>query len=257
MKPNSHYRDEYVRNVPSQFCPGCGDGQIMNAFVRAVDELKTPKDRYVLVSGIGCAAWIPSPNLRMDTLHTTHGRAIAYGTGVKLANPELRVVVISGDGDIGAIGGNHLLHAARNNIDMTVVMVNNFLYGMTGGQVGPTTPHGDSTATSPYGNPSHPADFIGVVKSAGASFAARWTTAHLLQLKESLVQGMEKKGFSFIEVLAQCPSQYGKRIGMDHLEMLEEFKKMEREGEIELGIFVDIEKNELTETIYSGMEGTG
>ncbi len=251
MKPARIYRGKYLRRVPSLFCPGCGNGMILNAFIRAVDELPIPKEKYVLVSGIGCSAWIPSPNINMDTLHTTHGRAIAFATGVKLANPQLTVCVISGDGDLGSIGGNHLLHAARNNIDLTVVMVNNSIYGMTGGQVGPTTPHNIKTSTTPYGNPYHPADFPAIVSAAGASFVARWTTAHILQLKDSIKKAIQKKGFSFVEVLSQCPSHTVYKKEENAFEILEHFKSISQAGAIKTGIFVDIEKDELSESIYA------
>lgn len=251
MKPARIYRQKYLRRVPSFFCPGCGNGMILNAFVRAVDELSIPKKQYVLVSGIGCSAWIPSPNINMDTLHTSHGRAIAFATGVKLANPELTVCVISGDGDLCSIGGNHLLHAARNNINLTVIMVNNTIYGMTGGQVGPTTPPNIKTSTTPYGNPYLPGDFPTIVAAAGASFVARWTTAHMIQLKESIKKAIQKKGFSFVEVVSQCPSHTDNEMEESAFEIFERFKALSHNGVIKTGVFVDIEKKELTESIYA------
>ena len=253
MKSARMFREKYLRRVPSLFCPGCGNGMILNAFIRAVDELPIPKENYVLVSGIGCSAWIPSPNINMDTLHTSHGRAIAFATGVKLANPKLTLCVISGDGDLCSIGGNHLLHAARNNIDLTVIMVNNAIYGMTGGQVGATTPHHAKTSTTPYGNPSLPGDFTAIVIAAGASFVARWTTAHMMQLKDSIKKAIQKKGFSFVEVVSQCPSHTEGERKEDAFEILEHYKTMSHKGTIKTGVLVDIDKEELTESIYAQM----
>jgi 2-oxoglutarate/2-oxoacid ferredoxin oxidoreductase subunit beta len=253
MKPARLYRQKYLRRVPSLFCPGCGNGMILNAFVRAVDDLPIPKENYVLVSGIGCSAWIPSPNILMDTFHTSHGRAVAFATGVKLANPKLTVCVISGDGDLCSIGGNHLLHAARNNVDLTVIMVNNAIYGMTGGQVGPTTPHGVKTSTTPFGNPTFPGDFSAIVTAAGASYVARWTTAHMIQLKDSIQKGIQKKGFSFIEVVSQCPSHVEDKKREDASEILQNFKTMSNDKTMRIGVFVDIDKKELAVSLYEQM----
>ncbi|MCK4656193.1 MAG: 2-oxoacid:ferredoxin oxidoreductase subunit beta [candidate division Zixibacteria bacterium] len=206
----------YVREeiMPHRFCAGCGCGTVLNVFVNAVDELAMDPTRMVCVSGIGCSAWIPSPYFRSDTLHTTHGRPIAYATGVKIMRPDLNVVVIAGDGDIAGIGGNHLIHAARRNIDLSVLMVNNMIYGMTGGQVAPTTPLGVKTSTTPHRNIEPPFKVAEVVAAAGASYVARWTTYHVFQLKKAMQRAMTKKGFSFIEIVSQCPENYGRRIGL-------------------------------------------
>ncbi len=207
MKNLFHYRDKYVRSQPSAFCPGCGGGIILNCFLRAIDDLGLDKDKILAVSGIGCAAWIPSPNFKGDTLHTTHGRAIAFATGAKAYNPDLTTVVFVGDGDGAGIGGNHLIHAARRNIDLKVILVNNMSYAMTGGQIAPTTMHGETTVTSPYGNPEFPFDITQLVKSAGASYVAKWSTYHVLELTNAIKEAIQHKGFSFIEVLSQCPTQ--------------------------------------------------
>lgn len=207
MKNLKYYRDRYVRMQPSAFCPGCGGGIILNCFVRAVDDLGLDKDKILAVSGIGCSAWIPSPNFNGDTLHTTHGRAIAFATGAKTFNPELTTVVFVGDGDGAGIGGNHLIHAARRNIDLTVILVNNMSYAMTGGQIAPTTLHGETTVTSPYGNPESPFDITELVRAAGASYVAKWSTYHVVELTRSIKEAITHKGFSFIEVLSQCPTQ--------------------------------------------------
>ncbi|MCK4399946.1 2-oxoacid:ferredoxin oxidoreductase subunit beta, partial [Candidatus Bathyarchaeota archaeon] len=207
MKNLKYYRDRYIRRQPSAFCPGCGGGIILNCFVRAIDDLGLDKDKILAVSGIGCSAWIPSPNFNGDTLHTTHGRAIAFATGAKTYNPELTTVVFVGDGDGAGISGNHLIHAARRNIDLTVILVNNMSYAMTGGQIAPTTPHGETTVTSPYGNPESPFDITQLVRAAGASYVAKWSTYHVVELTRSIKEAIEHKGFSFIEVLSQCPTQ--------------------------------------------------
>lgn len=205
----------YIRpgSEVTAFCPGCGDGILAQAILRAIDELGRSIDSLVFVSGIGCAGWIPSPYFNADTLHTTHGRPVAFATGVKLMRPDLGVIVISGDGDLAAIGGNHLIHAARRNIGLTTICVNNGIYGMTGGQVAPTTPVGIRTATTPYGNLEQPFDLCALVAAAGASYVARWTTHHTRQITKSVKKAMERSGFSFIEVISQCPLHFGRRSG--------------------------------------------
>lgn len=214
VKPLSRYRDEYVRNCPTSFCPGCGDGTILNCFVRAIDELGIPKDKVLCVSGIGCSAWIPNPYFNGDALHTTHGRALAFATGAKVFNSDLTTVVFTGDGDGAGIGGNHLIHAARRNIDITTILVNNMSYAMTGGQIAPTTPFGEMTATSPYGNPENPFDIVKLVAAAGATYVARWTTYHVLELTQSMKEAIRHRGFSLIEVLSQCPTQQRRMFDM-------------------------------------------
>ena len=207
---------KYLRKkaLPTPFCPGCGCGTILNLFVHALDELNFDMKKLVCVTGIGCSSWIPSPYLACDTLHTTHGRALAFATGVKLYRPDLRVVVIAGDGDILAIGGNHLIHAARRNLPITTILVNNSIYAMTGGQVAPTTPKGVRTTTTPYGNPEPPMDAASLVAAAGAKLVARYTTAHPFPLKRAIKAALKTDGFAFIEVLSQCPVSYGKLTGL-------------------------------------------
>ncbi len=214
VKPLRYYREKYIRNQPSAFCIGCGDGTILNCFVRAIDDLEIPTEKVLCVSGIGCAAWIPSPNFNGDTLHTTHGRALAFATGAKAFNGVLTTVVFTGDGDGAGIGGNHLIHAARRNIDITTILVNNLSYAMTGGQIAPTTHHGERTVTSPYGNPESPFDTVKLVTAAGATYVARWTTNHPLELTRSIREAIQHPGFSFIEVLSQCPTQQRRMFGM-------------------------------------------
>lgn len=205
---NAYLREE-VQTTP--FCPGCGHGILMGAILRAVDELGLAFDRMLFVSGIGCAAWIPSPNFKADTLHTLHGRALAFATGAKLYNPGLTTLVVSGDGDLSSIGGNHLIHAARRNLDVTVVCANNQIYGMTGGQVASTTPKGALTATTPKGNPYRPFDLCRLVAAAGAAYVARYAVVQPLLLQRAIRKGLETPGFAFIEALSPCPTQFGRR----------------------------------------------
>jgi len=261
---------KYLRQeaLPTALCPGCGGGTVLNAFANAVDALKIDPRDLVVVSGIGCSAWIASPYFLADTLHTTHGRAIAFATGVKIGLPDKKVVVISGDGDLASIGGNHIIHAARRNVDITVILVNNFIYGMTGGQVAPTTPVGAKTTTSPYGNVEHPLPIAETVAAAGASYVARWTTAHVYQLIESIKRALQVKGFSLVEVISQCPVQFGRRIRMkEPAEMLRwflknsvpvskarEMKPEELEGKFIVGEIVSRKRPEFTEELNGVIE---
>lgn len=211
--------------LPTAFCPGCGNGLVAGALLRAIAKAKVDFKKTVFVAGIGCAAWIPSPHFLADSLHVAHGRAIPTALGVKLRRPELNVIVVGGDGDIAGIGGNHLLHAARRNADLLVVMVNNFVYAMTGGQAGPTTPTGLPTPTTPYGNPEYPGDVAQVVAAAGANYVARWTTAHLGQLERTLVKALGMEGFRFVEVVSQCPARVAGRLAMSPAQALRWFQK--------------------------------
>ncbi len=197
--------------LPTPFCPGCGHGILLGALLRAVDESSWPMEQYLFVSGIGCAGWIPSPHIAADTLHVTHGRALPFATGAKLVNPRLRVVVIGGDGDLASIGGNHLIHAARRNIPLTVICANNETYGMTGGQVTPTTPLGARTATTLQGNRERPFDLSRLVEAAGATYVARYSVWHTRPLIRAIRRAFEHQGLAFIEVLSPCPTQAGRR----------------------------------------------
>ena len=218
---------KYLRTeiLPTEFCAGCGCGTVLNIFCHVVDEMKINPDDIIMVTGIGCSSWIPSPYFSADTLHTTHGRAIAFATGVKVMQPEKHVIVIAGDGDLAGIGGNHLIHAARRNIDLTVFLVNNYIYGMTGGQVSPTTPSTVTTSTTPYGNSEQPFKIAELVAAAGASYVSRWTTYHIFHLKKAMKDAIQKKGFSFVEICSQCPTSYGKRVGMrEGIDQLKDFR---------------------------------
>lgn len=223
MDVNSYLRTEVF---PSTFCPGCGHGIILNALIRAIDDLKLDMKKMVFVSGIGCAGWITSPHIKADTMHTTHGRPLAFATGIKLANPELKVVVIAGDGDLASIGGNHLIHAARRNIDITTICANNSIYGMTGGQASPTTPEGAVTLTTPEGSYYNPFDLCALVRGAGAGYAARATVYHARMLAKFIKNALSYDGFSFVDAVSTCPTQYGRRNSMsDPFEMLEWLKR--------------------------------
>lgn len=208
----AYLRDE-VKSTP--FCPGCGHGILLGLILRAIDGLGLNMQEMLFVSGIGCAAWIPSPHFKADTLHTLHGRAVAFATGAKVANPDLRVMVISGDGDLASIGGNHLIHAARRGIRMTVVCANNMVYGMTGGQAAPTTPEGSRSATTPVGNPYRPFDLCRLVKAAGAAYVARGTVTRPYDLMSYVSKALESPGLSFVEALSPCPTQFGRRNRLD------------------------------------------
>jgi 2-oxoglutarate ferredoxin oxidoreductase subunit beta len=245
--------------LPHIWCPGCGIGPAMHAYAQAIAESGIPLERHVCVSGIGCAGRVPG-YLNMDSYHTTHGRAIPFATALALVKPELEVTVYSGDGDLFAIGGNHFIHAARRNVDLNVVCINNFNYGMTGGQVGPTTPMGARATTAPFGNYEQPFNLPYLAAATGAVFVARWTSLHLRQLKQALLRAMAKRGFAFIEVLAPCPVGFGRpndigdameemtlyreRCVVDHRARLDalEIDLREKFRPITLGNFVDIER---------------
>lgn len=257
---------KYLRPIPLPFCAGCGAFTVMSAFLGAVNELGYENlDKFVFCSGIGCSSWIPSPYFLADSVHTLHGRSIPVATGIKLVRPDLNVVVFGGDGDIAGIGLSHLIHAARRNLDVLAIMVNNMIYGMTGGQVAPTTPLKAKTTTTPYGNFESPLDSARLAVTAGACYVARWTTAHPNELKEAIKKAIVIKGFRFIEAVSQCPTAFGRRFGFkDAGQMLQWFKEnavsiKEAEmlndkvlnGKIVVGEFVKRERPTLLENIYN------
>lgn len=250
--------EKYLRQdrMPHIWCSGCGIGPAVSCFLRAIDRAEIDPNKIALVSGIGCTGRVAG-YVKLDSFHTTHGRAIPFATGLKLAKPELKVVVFSGDGDLVAIGGNHLIHAARRNIDMTVICVNNFNYGMTGGQVGPTSPLEARTTTTPYGNFEPPFNLPYLASASGASYVARWTVLHLRELERAITEAMIKPGFSFIDVIAPCPPIYGRMnkmpLPMDSMRYYQEKTIIRhgadpKEADITLngpilaGKFVDIER---------------
>lgn len=259
----------YLRDVSLPFCPGCGNVIVMSRFLKAIHELGY-KDlsKFVFCSGIGCAAWIPSPHFKADSIHTTHGRSIPVATGVKLVRPESNVVVFGGDGDLLGIGLSHLIHAARRNQDIVVVLVNNMIYGMTGGQVAPTTPLGFRTTTTPYGSFERPLDAARLLAVAGACYVARWTTVHVEQLVEAMKRAITTDGFAFVEVVSQCPTAFGRRVGLktsldilrwfkQNSVLLQQAKEMndeDLEGKIVVGEFVRRKLPSFSKTIYKVRE---
>ena len=203
----------YMRpeRYPHRLCPGCGHGIVQGAVIRALSEMEIPLKELVLVAGIGCAGNITNMYIKADTIHVTHGRPLAFATGIKIANPQLNLLVISGDGDLASIGGNHLIHAARRNVDLTVVCANNGLYGTTGGQLAATTPLGAITSTTPQGNQEPPFDLCHLVAGAGGSYVARSSVAHPAHLIKTIKRAFSHKGFSFVDAISICPVQYGRR----------------------------------------------
>ena len=255
--------------IPHIWCPGCGIGTTVNCFVRGLQASGLDLNKVAVVSGIGCTGRVAG-YLYLDSFHTTHGRAIPFATGLKLANPELKVVVYSGDGDLTAIGGNHFIHAARRNVDMTVILVNNMIYGMTGGQVAPTTPVGATASTTPHGNFEQTFNLPFLAESCGAVYVARWTSSHVRHLTKSIREALGKKGFSFIEIVAPCPTLYSRRNkigdGLDQMEYYEEQSEirngadtksvaLEFQGKIIVGKFVDIERPTYQQAMYDHFRG--
>ena len=254
----------YMREdrLPHIFCPGCGNGTIMNAFLEGMRKAEMDFDNIAMVSGIGCSSRIPG-YMKCDSLHTTHGRALSFATGLKTANKDLDVVVFTGDGDCASIGGNHLIHAARRNINLTVICINNNIYGMTGGQISPTSPKGSFGTTAPYGNMDVPFNLAELVAAAGATYSARWTTIQIENLVSAIKDGLKNPGFSFIEVATQCPTYYGRKnkirtptamavtLKMNTVfkSAAERMRKKDLEGKIVVGEFANYKKDEFTENI--------
>jgi 2-oxoglutarate ferredoxin oxidoreductase subunit beta len=245
-----HPLDDLIRadRMPHIWCPGCGIGIAMRCYAQAILDFDLPVDDHIVVSGIGCSGRVAG-YMNLDSYHTTHGRAIPFAMGVKLAKPNLMVTVFSGDGDLAAIGGNHLIHAARRNTDVKVICINNFNFGMTGGQFGPTTPKGAIGTTAPYGNSELPFNLPYLLAAAGANYIARWTTLHARQLKKSILESFSKPGFTFIEVLAPCPIGFGKSNniadGLEEMEVYRERCVLAKEGDVhaeELGIDLRADK---------------
>ncbi|MBS3740236.1 2-oxoacid:ferredoxin oxidoreductase subunit beta [Candidatus Bipolaricaulota bacterium] len=264
-----HPATKYLREerLPHIWCSGCGLGSAVTSLTQAFNALELPIDDIGIVSGIGCSGR-GAGYFATDSYHTTHGRAIPFATGLKLANPEMNVTVFSGDGDLFAIGGNHFIHAARRNLDMTVICVNNYNFGMTGGQFGPTTPRGATATTAPYGNYENPFNLPDLAASAGATYVARWTSVHARRIQKAMEEGLSKRGFSFIEILSPCPTGYGRKNdlgeGIDELKSYQNRAiikhgsdpgeaEIERDphSEIIVGKFVDIERPTFSEVADS------
>ncbi|MEE8552560.1 MAG: 2-oxoacid:ferredoxin oxidoreductase subunit beta [Desulfobacterales bacterium] len=247
---------DYLRErfFPHIWCPGCGHGIVLNSLLRAIEELGMSKNEIVMISGIGCSSRI-SGYVDFHTLHTIHGRALAFATGVKLSRPELNLIVPMGDGDALAIGGNHFIHAARRNIDVTAIVMNNRIYGMTGGQYSPLSGYGTLATTAPFTNIDHDFDTVELSVAAGASFVARTSTYHVQQMTKILRQAILHEGFSVVEIMSQCPTYFGRKnkIG-SAVDMMEYYKnnttsigskaKKENSDLTERGVFVEKEMPE-------------
>ncbi len=210
-----------VNNLPHMWCSGCGNGIVLGSILRGIKALELTREDVVITTGIGCCGKLDD-YVATNAFHGTHGRALAFATGIKAAKPKLKVIVVMGDGDGATIGGNHLIHAARRNIDLTAIIVNNNNYGMTGGQFSATTPHGKRTSTSQFGNPESPFDLCGLVSAAGGNYVARSTVYHVVQLDELIREAISKEGFSFVEVVSPCPTHFGQKNKMGGpVEMME------------------------------------
>jgi 2-oxoglutarate ferredoxin oxidoreductase subunit beta len=245
----------HEKKFPHVWCPGCGNGIVLGALIRAIDRLGLEKDEIVLASGIGCSGRMPV-YVDFNTLHTTHGRALTFATGIKLANPSLTVITVMGDGDATAIGGNHFIHAARRNLDINAIIINNQIYGMTGGQHSPTTPYGCFAATSSYGHIEHAFSIAELAVTAGAVFVGRGTVYHAQLLEELIEKAIRKRGFSVVEVISNCHVQFGRRNDMgdpvtmmkwfrDHAVSVAKASKMAPESledKLTIGILADVEK---------------
>lgn len=246
--------------LPHIWCPGCGHGIVMKGLIRAMDACELDRNNTAVVSGIGCASRLPG-YLDACTLHTAHGRAAAFATGVKMAKPDMNVIVVGGDGDGTAIGGNHFIHACRRNIDMTYLIMNNSIYGMTGGQFSPCTPTGAMASTTVYGNPDPTFDISQLAIGAGATFVARGTAYHAAQIDKLIAAGIRHKGISVVEILDDCPTTYGRRNKFRSvIEMMKRLKDIavpvaaaakmtpeQLEGKVLTGILHDVERPEYTE----------
>jgi 2-oxoglutarate ferredoxin oxidoreductase subunit beta len=254
---------KYLRHdkkFPHVWCPGCGNGIVLGALIRAIDRVGLQKDEIVLASGIGCSGRM-AVYVDFNTLHTTHGRALTFATGIKLVKPSLTVITVMGDGDATAIGGNHFIHAARRNLDLNAIIINNQIYGMTGGQSSPTTPYGCYGASSRYGHIEHPFSIAELAVTAGADFVARGTVFHAQLLEQLLEKALRKRGFSVVEVMSNCHTQFGRRNNMgqpvtmmqwlrDHAVNLEKARDMppdSLEDKFTIGILADREKPVYTE----------
>ena len=264
--------EDFLRmdRIPHIWCPGCGIGTVVTSFVEALKKSELDLKKLAVVSGIGCTGRVAG-YVKFDSFHSTHGRAIPFATGLKLANPELKVVVFSGDGDIAGIGGNHLIHAARRNMDIVVICVNNFNYAMTGGQVAATTPRLANLTTAPYGNFEYSFSLPYLVDTCGATYVARWTSLHIRRVTKSIQEALAKKGFSFIEVITPCVTLYARRNRLgDGLNLLKYYYDkseirhgadtrtvdIDFQGKLIVGKFVDKEKPTFLECMNTHLQKT-
>lgn len=255
---DEHPLESWLRmdRIPHIWCATCGIGTVVTCFIEAMKKAELNRKDVCVVSGIGCSGRIAG-YIKQDSFHTTHGRAIPFAVGLKLANPKLKVIVLSGDGDLSSIGGNHLIHTARRNIDITIICINNFIYAMTGGQVAPTTPLTAVASTAPYGSYENPFNLPHLVASCGAVYVARWTALHVRRLTKSMSEALQKKGFSFVEVICPCTTLYARRnklgSGLDLMKFYHDNAEIAHgadpkevdiqfQSKIKVGKFVDIDK---------------
>ena len=253
-----HPLESWLRmdRIPHIWCSTCGIGTAVTCFIEGIKKANINRNDLCVVSGIGCSGRIAG-YIKQDSFHTTHGRAVPFAVGLKLANPKLNVVVFSGDGDLSAIGGNHLIHSARRNIDITVLCINNFIYAMTGGQLAPTTPPTALATTAPYGNYEYPFNLPALAASCGAVYVARWTALHVRRLTNSISEALHKKGFSFVEIICPCTTLYARKnklgTGLDLMKFYHDNCEIAHgadpkevniqfQTKIKVGKFVDIEK---------------
>ncbi|MBC18602.1 2-oxoglutarate synthase subunit KorB [Pseudodesulfovibrio profundus] len=258
---------QYLRHnkkFPHVLCAGCGHGIVLGTLIRSIHSLQIPKDDVVIVAGIGCSGRL-AVYVDFNTVHTTHGRALTFATGIKMANPKLNVITIMGDGDALSIGGNHLIHAARRNIGVTALILNNNIYGMTGGQSSPATPAGATTMTNPYGQLDKSFDTVELAKGAGANYVARGTVFHVKKLENVLTKAIERPGFSVVEAITPCHTQYGRknkyRTPVDMYKWMKkaavpidrynELPEEKREGRLPIGVFVERDKTGFEEKYYA------
>jgi 2-oxoglutarate/2-oxoacid ferredoxin oxidoreductase subunit beta len=252
MEETTKLIHKYLRHdkkFPHVWCPGCGIGIMLGSLIRAIDRTGYSKDEIVLISGIGCTGRLPV-YVDFNTLHTTHGRALTFATGVKLAKPALKVIVVMGDGDAVAIGGNHFIHAARRNIDLTAIIVNNSVYGMTGGQYSPTTPYGMKSATTVYSNVEHAFSISELAVTAGAVFVGRGTVYHAKLLDNLMEKAFTKVGFSVVEIISHCHTQYGR---MNRLGSAVEMMEWQRDHAVPVEKAVRMKEEELREKFKIGV----
>ena len=258
-----------MERMPHIWCPTCGIGTAVTAFLMALEKSQIPLKDTAIVSGIGCTGRVAG-YVKLDSFHSTHGRAIPFATGLKLANPKLKVVVFSGDGDLMGIGGNHFLHAARRNMDLTVICVNNFIYAMTGGQCAATTPVTANTSTSPYGNFEQPFNLPYLAASCGAVYVARWTALDVRRLAKSLTEALQKQGFSFVEIICPCSTLYARRnrlgTGLDLMKFYHDNSVIKHgadlseldisfQSKIVVGKFIDRERPTFIQGVNQGLRG--
>jgi len=266
-----HPLENWLRmdRIPHIWCSTCGIGTAVTCFIEGIKKSKINRDDICVVSGIGCSGRIAG-YIKQDSFHTTHGRAVPFAVGLKLANPKLKVVVFSGDGDISAIGGNHLIHTARRNLDLTILCINNFIYAMTGGQLAPTTPPTAITTTAPYGNYEYPFNLPALAASCGAVYVARWTALHVRRLTNAISEALLKKGFSFVEIICPCTTLYARKnklgTGLDLMKFYHDNCEIvhgadprdvdiQFQSKIKVGKFVDIDKPEYLDAYNTYMQG--